>query len=334
MDQTRTTDKLDAGQEAVAAAILHLGDATAAALAEAAGIAYSTTNKKLRLLEAAGRAEAFKGTDGRTLWRATATAQPAGQTPESDTDPAAVPAPPTEPDVEPELTEPDTAEDADAALPTETESAETEHTDNGTADTSGSGVPIPGGTDSHPAEVQASDTQDSDGSTDAGDFADSDTNAAAAEANVHAAGDNRSTEPVAPDADVEPVAGSGDEPTVDRRESARPEADEAAASDGPDAVRNTADASTPTVDGNGSAAGARRRPGTLIESIRTIMRANPDTKYRVGQLCKLIDTANEGTGVKKASPGAVKNQLDKLGGKGEIVMVVEHPATFQLAATT
>ncbi|HEX8631470.1 MAG TPA: hypothetical protein VF755_25195 [Catenuloplanes sp.] len=340
MDQTRTTDKLDAGQEAVAAAILTLGEATAAALAEAAGIAYSTTTKKLRLLETAGRLEAFKSDDGRTLWRATTSAAPADPADtDTDADATAVPAPSTELAVEPEPTDTDPVDDADTPPPTDTEPAETEPTDSGNADTSDSGVATPENTVHSPGADEASDT---DVSTDAGDSTDGDTDAAAAQADVHAtdastAEQTCSTEPVAPDvdagADGEPVADSDDKPNTDL-ESAGPEADQAA-QNGPDPVRSTVvDGSTPTVDDNVSAAGARRRPGTLIESIRAIMRANPDTTYRVGQLCKLIDQANEGTGAKKASPGAVKNQLDKLGGNGEIILMVEHPATFQLATTT
>jgi hypothetical protein len=50
MTNKRTTGRTDAGVEAVAAAISRLGQATAAAIAAEAGVAYSTTNKKLRAL--------------------------------------------------------------------------------------------------------------------------------------------------------------------------------------------------------------------------------------------------------------------------------------------
>jgi hypothetical protein len=65
------TTGADAGAEAVAAAIGRLGQATPADIATAAGIAYSTTNKKLRALRDAGRAESFDSPDKRTLWQLT-----------------------------------------------------------------------------------------------------------------------------------------------------------------------------------------------------------------------------------------------------------------------
>jgi hypothetical protein len=55
----------------VLAAIHKLGQATAAAIAEQAGIAYSTTTPKLRALEQAGHAERLRNDEGQTLWRVT-----------------------------------------------------------------------------------------------------------------------------------------------------------------------------------------------------------------------------------------------------------------------
>jgi hypothetical protein len=72
VDNERTTGKIDAAAEKVATTIGRLGQATAAAIAAEAGVAYSTTNKKLRALEAAGRAEAFTDLHGQGLglkWR-------------------------------------------------------------------------------------------------------------------------------------------------------------------------------------------------------------------------------------------------------------------------
>jgi hypothetical protein len=56
----------------VLAAIAELGEATAAAIAEHAGLGYSTVTPKLRTWENTGQAERFRTSDGRTLWRLTA----------------------------------------------------------------------------------------------------------------------------------------------------------------------------------------------------------------------------------------------------------------------
>jgi DNA-binding MarR family transcriptional regulator len=53
------------------AALDRLGEATAAAAAAEAGLGYSTTTPKLRILENAGLAEPIRSDDGRTLWRLT-----------------------------------------------------------------------------------------------------------------------------------------------------------------------------------------------------------------------------------------------------------------------
>jgi DNA-binding transcriptional ArsR family regulator len=63
----------DTSARAVLTAIADLGEATAASIAESCGVAYSTTNKKLRLLEGAGLAEASRGGDTRVRWRLTDT---------------------------------------------------------------------------------------------------------------------------------------------------------------------------------------------------------------------------------------------------------------------
>src|SRR6266487_2071663 len=97
--EPRTTGKSDAAAEAVAAAIGRLtgegAGASPADIATAAGVPYSTTNKKLRALKGAGRAESFDSPDKRTLWRLTAAGQ-AGTT--SDAEAASEPDPATAPD--------------------------------------------------------------------------------------------------------------------------------------------------------------------------------------------------------------------------------------------
>jgi hypothetical protein len=75
--EPHTTGQTDTATEAVAAAIGRLttdsdgGGATAADIAAAARVAYSTTNKKLRALRDTGRVTSFEGPDKRTWWRLT-----------------------------------------------------------------------------------------------------------------------------------------------------------------------------------------------------------------------------------------------------------------------
>ncbi|WP_431895503.1 hypothetical protein [Micromonospora haikouensis] len=91
-EQTGTPSALDR----ITAALAELGQDTAAAIAQRAAVGYSTATKRLRLLEEAGQAEAFRADDGRTLWR-----QPANATASDDNDD---PSPPT---TDPETDNPD-----------------------------------------------------------------------------------------------------------------------------------------------------------------------------------------------------------------------------------
>ncbi|MET7970885.1 MarR family transcriptional regulator [Micromonospora sp. NPDC005305] len=75
----------------------------------------------------------------------------------------------------------------------------------------------------------------------------------------------------------------------------------------------------------------RRKGGSLRGTVLDILEAHPDRAYRTGELCKLIDAANAGTGAAKASAGAVANAAIKLVAAGKVVQTVERPATFQLA---
>jgi hypothetical protein len=71
----------------------------------------------------------------------------------------------------------------------------------------------------------------------------------------------------------------------------------------------------------------RRAGGTLRGAILDILEANPDQRYKVGQLCKLIVAANGDIGAAKASQGAVANALDTLSRKGTVTRTVDRPAT-------
>jgi hypothetical protein len=89
------TDEPEVSQPAnsafrVLAAIADLGEATAAAIAEKAGLGYSTVTPKLRAWENTGQAEKYYNEDkSQTLWRLTAAGKTATATPASQ---AAVPA--------------------------------------------------------------------------------------------------------------------------------------------------------------------------------------------------------------------------------------------------
>ncbi|MFI7208055.1 MarR family transcriptional regulator [Micromonospora aurantiaca (nom. illeg.)] len=90
----------------------------------------------------------------------------------------------------------------------------------------------------------------------------------------------------------------------------------------------------PDTGGETAAAADRRPKGSLRGAVLDILEAHPDRQYKTGELCKLIDAANAGTGARKASAGAVHNAAIKLVAAGQAVQTVEKPATFQYAPTT
>ncbi|MCI4066187.1 MarR family transcriptional regulator [Micromonospora sp. R77] len=75
----------------------------------------------------------------------------------------------------------------------------------------------------------------------------------------------------------------------------------------------------------------RRAGGSLRATILDILEAHPDRQYKTGELARLVDAANAGSGAAKASAGAVANAAIKLVAAGRAVQTVERPATFQLA---
>ncbi|MDH6466057.1 DNA-binding MarR family transcriptional regulator [Micromonospora sp. A200] len=232
----------------VLAALAELGEATAATVAEHAGLGYSTTTPKLRAWEGSGQAERFRTDDGRTLWRLTDAGRAATATPQPTTaapDPAAAP---------PEAAQ-EPSQDGDA----------------------------------HPA-AQAADTPANPGA------------------------------PAPPQTDPDAQA----VPEPDGTPAGDPPADPSPStpSDCPDAG-----GAAPT----GSSGGSRRIGGSLRGAILDILEAHPDRAYKTGELCRLIDAANVGTGAAKASAGAVANAATKLVADGQAVQTVERPATYQLA---
>jgi len=292
----RTTGKTDAAAEAVAAAIGRLGQATAAAIAAEADVPYSTTNKKLRILKETGRAETFDGPDNHTLWRLTNTVGTAdnrtGQ-PDPDGSQAAATAPPA------------------------AQAAAGPHVTVVPAELFGQLTDEP----SRSAEPRSEPT---DATADAATMAD--------------AGDQM----------VEAIDGTAGQPVVVPADGVEPGPDDDSATavqnDGPagppDGAADIDEAGDNTRDNTGddgsdqpakqAPRAAKRAGGTLRGAIFDILEANPDRQYKVGELCKVIDAANAGTGAAKASQGAVANALDTLSRKGTVTRTVDRPATFQL----
>jgi hypothetical protein len=324
-DTTTDSDQVNSVSK-ILAALSELGEATAAALAQHAGIGYSTTTPKLRALEADGHAERFRTTEGQTRWRLTATA-PAGTAADAPGTPS------------PDGGKESPTGNADA-IPAESDSDGTDSPDHldgeDQPDRDPHDVPAAGDDMTHP-QPGADTTEPAlpEHGTDADPAVDTpqesvpqmDTTTAdpavPTEAHHRDAGLPPSDNPPPPAAlphadDTDPTtAHEGGQPVA--AEQPQEPADEPAAT-----------ASSTEQDGSAR----RRSPGSMRAAILDVCEANPDRQYKVGELCKLIDQANEGTGAATASQGAVYNAATKLAGKGALTLTVEKPATFQLAART
>ncbi|MCZ7421159.1 MarR family winged helix-turn-helix transcriptional regulator [Verrucosispora sp. WMMA2121] len=322
-----TTDTAATAQPApsvakVLAALHRLGEATAAAIATEAGLGYSTTTPKLRALETAGLAEPTRSDTGRSLWRLTDTGrahteqgdhgQPAPEPATRDTD-----TPGTAAEHGPRGD--DTQDSEEAAGQDHDQQPAAEVPTDGQPDAiQESPSPAPGGVEAAPDEAaEAEDTE-----TEHGD--DSDRSTAEPEVPVTTG-------------DTDPVTGAT--PAADEAD-ARPATPDSApagtatdSTTGEPAVEAPAPPATEVV-GEAAQAPARRASGTLRGAILDILKANPGQQYKVSELCKLVDRANEGTGAKKASAGAVHNAAVKLVGTGRAVLAAEKPATFALADPT
>ncbi|WP_319461462.1 MarR family transcriptional regulator [Micromonospora sp. RTP1Z1] len=253
----------------VLAALAELGEATTAAVAEHAGIGYSTTTPKLRAWEESGQAERFRTGGGRTLWRLT----DAGRTATAATSPS----------------RPDGGQPVPALA-----------------------TPDPS-TEPHAVEEQP---QDGDGSS-----VEPDDPPAAEGDDEPAESDPGVDVPAAPQAPTTTTSADTDR-AVEAPAEPRPEDER----HGSEAVDTPQDEARPGK--------ARRAGGSLRGAVLDILEAHPDREYRTGELAKLVDAGNEGTGAAKASPGAVANAVTKLVADGKAVQTVDRPATFQLAPAT
>ncbi len=319
MTEQRTTGKTDTVAEAVAAAIGRLGSdgaaATAAAIAAEAGVPYSTTNKKLRILKETRRAETFDGPDSHTLWRlinaADAAVTRTGQ-PDPDGSQTAPAAPPAEqapagPDVTvvPAEVFGQLADQPGRAAPGGEPTGVT--SDAATmADAGDQLVEALDSTAGQPLVVPADRVE-----------AQPDDDSATAAPNDGPAG------PPDGAADVDEAADNTDDNTGD-------DGTDQPAKPAPRAAKRAGASPPRPAAADGTATPPRRAGGTLRGAILDILEAHPDQQYKVGELCKLIDAANPGTGAATASQGAVANALDTLSRKGTVTRTVDRPATFQL----
>jgi hypothetical protein len=73
----------------------------------------------------------------------------------------------------------------------------------------------------------------------------------------------------------------------------------------------------------------RRAKGALRDAVLKVLTDAPDTGFKVGDVCKAINSADTDATANKAGAGAVANALTKLVTDGHAVQVVDKPATFQ-----
>ncbi|WP_371409316.1 MarR family transcriptional regulator [Micromonospora zamorensis] len=304
MDNTTDQTGVPSALDKVAAALAALNQDTAAAIAQRAGVGYSTATKRLRTLAEAGQAEPLRVDDGRTLWRHlsnTTTSTDSDDPPATTTD--------ARRDPPPALTD-DNADEAygpgEALGPAEAASAA-----------------MPAGPDDESTSPQPDDERRPTPDSDAGQPAQQDPpakpdNVPDAPTTTHAEAGEASP------ADAENPAAADASGQADPGPSLDP-------ADSDDTVASSSPSEAPSASGAGT---PRRSKGSLRGAILDVLEAHPGQPFKTSQLCRAIDQANEGTDSAKASAGAVVNAAHKLVADGVAVQVAEKPATFQLAPTT
>lgn len=302
MDHTTDQTPAPSALDKVAAALTELGQETAAAIAQRAGVGYSTATKRLRKLEEDGQAETFRAADGRTLWRHTANAaastdsgDPPAATTDASGDPPHAPAP--------------TDDDANAPQRPDEPPAPAQET----------GAAVAAEPDDEPTGIQPDDalppTPDSDADRPTPQDQPPQADSGLSEA---------TTDAEATPADAEAPVAADTSGEADSEPSTDPEG-----SDGSTGPSSPAEAASASGGGN-----PRRSKGSLRGAILDVLEAHPDQAFKTSQLCKAIDKANEGSGSAKASAGAVVNAVHKLVADNLALQVVEKPAAFQLAPKT
>ncbi|MFG1842891.1 MarR family transcriptional regulator [Micromonospora sp. NPDC049175] len=300
MDNTTDQTGVPSALDKVAAALAALGQDTAAAIAQRAGVGYSTATKRLRTLAEAGQAEPLRADDGPTLWRHlpdTTTSTDSDVPPATTTDARRDPPPALTDDNANEAHAPGAAEEANTAMAARP--------------------------DDEATSLQPDDERRPTPDSDAGRPALQD---------PPAKPDN------VPDAPTTTLTEAGEDSPADAEDSAaadasgqadsRPSLDPAGSDD---TVASSSPSEAPSASGG---AKPRRTKGSLRGAILDVLEAQPGQPFKTSQLCKAIDQANEGTDSAKASAGAVVNAVHKLVTDGVAIQVAEKPATFQLAPTT
>ncbi|MFY1652804.1 hypothetical protein ACN27J_18175 [Solwaraspora sp. WMMB762] len=314
-DSTKKTSTL----ERVLTALAELGPATAANIGKSIGVAYPTTTPKLRELENAGHAERIRTEQRTTLWQLTDTGKAAAASVAAGSTSTQTPfAASTDDD--------DQAGGESQRRANLRPEAEPEL---------GAGVPaedqVPG---KPPADQQP---RDSAAETDQ-----------AGPTPAEAAGPVGTAEQVAapqaePDPDPMPELETAPAPETDSGASrsgatqdqptGEPRADdrigESETETTEDIEHQGSGASTQERDGRRKPAQPRRRKGELRDEVLALLRRNPDTAYKVGEICKLINQAHDGAQVNQASAGAVANALDKLVIAGNVTRLDTKVATYQ-----
>ncbi|BCL14674.1 MarR family winged helix-turn-helix transcriptional regulator [Micromonospora sagamiensis] len=305
--------------ERVLTALAELGPATAASIGESIGIAYPTTTPKLRELESAGHAERVRTEQRTTLWQLTepGRAAAASVADSSTTAPSAA-------------SGNDDARAADdsqkrAELRTESEPEP------------GTGTPAEG-----QAPVGLPAQQTGDPTAEAGQAGPTPAEATGPAERALAPQDEPGTEPM-PERETEAAPrtdpGAPSSKVTHDQPSGEPRPDHGAneleTDSTTEAERQTAalaeesGTGTPKRDGRRKPAQPRRRKGELRDEVLTLLRRHPDTAYKVGEICKLINQARDGAQVNKASAGAVANALDKLVIAGNVTRLDTKVATYQ-----
>ncbi|MBB5110468.1 DNA-binding MarR family transcriptional regulator [Micromonospora echinospora] len=297
----------------VLTALHRLGEATAAAIATEAGLGYSTTTPKLRTLETAGLAEPTRDERGRSLWRLTDTGRAHAEQgdehgqpePEPALRDAAAESGPRGDD--PQGPGEATGQDHDERPATEALAAEQPDAAQEPASPAPDDVEVAVDEATGTDDDETAEGRGSGRSTTEPEVPVDDTEPATAVPPAHEAG----ARPATPDA---PPAGTAtDSTTGDPAGEGSPAGPPAAEAAGEEAQART-----------------RRASGSLRGAILDILEAHPGQRYKVSELCKLVDRANEGTGAKKASAGAVHNAAVKLVEAGRAVLAAEKPVTFAL----
>lgn len=310
MDQTIDQTPAPSALNKVAAALAELGQETAAAIAQRAGVGYSTATKRLRKLEEDGQAEPFRAADGRTLWRHTAHAatstdsrDPSATTADASGDPPHAPAPAD-----------DDADDAQAPDEPPAPAQQTATTVAAESDDEPTGI--------QPAAARPP-TPDSDADRPTPQHQPPQADSGLSEATATDAEATPAHAEATP-ADAESPVAADTSGEADSEPSTGPEG-----SNGSTAPRSPAEAASALSGGK-----LRRSKGSLRGAILDVLEAHPAQPFKTSQLCKAIDQANEGSGSAKASAGAVVNAVHKLVADNLAVQVVEKPAAFQLAPKT